>query len=51
MAGASGRQAGSTPRRHARPVAAGGWRRAVLGLGVGVLAGALVSWSLTRGGR
>jgi hypothetical protein len=32
-----------TPRRHARPVAAGGWRRAALGLGVGAIAGALLS--------
>lgn len=32
-----------TPHEHARPVAAGGWRRAVLGLVVGAVAGALLA--------
>ncbi len=32
-----------TPHRHARPVAAGGWRRAALGLCVGALAGVLAA--------
>jgi hypothetical protein len=31
-----------------RPVAAGGWRRAVLGLAVGAVAGALVALVLPR---
>jgi hypothetical protein len=31
------------PQGHARPVAAGGWRRAVLGLAVGALAGVVVT--------
>jgi hypothetical protein len=32
-----------SPHLHARPVAAGGWRRAALGLCVGAIAGTLLS--------
>ena len=36
------------PARHARPVAAGGWRRAVTGAAVGVAAGLLLGLVLPR---
>ena len=36
------------PERHARPVAAGGWRRAVTGAAVGVAAGLLLGLVLPR---
>lgn len=36
------------PEATERPVAAGGWRRAVIGVAVGALAGALVAMLLPR---
>jgi hypothetical protein len=39
------------PARHARPVAAGGWRRAVTGAAVGVAAGLLLGLVLPRDGE
>jgi hypothetical protein len=46
---ASIRPGGDTdPARHARPVAAGGWRRAVTGAAVGVAAGLLLGLVLPR---
>lgn len=38
------------PARHARPVAAGGWRRAVTGAAVGLAAGLLLGLVLPRDG-